>query len=205
MNYPFKFYASAAALYDALAEDAFYIAMEDSVPGFADQGRDAMLRYYDYSMQEAAQSGILHVADDPAMGASVWARPLSAAQSAERERDKKRFLLAWMGAASLERYLRITASMANLSGPAIPEGSWYLSILGVAPAMQCRGVGVDLVQPILASADREAHPVFLETFTPRNISFYRRMGFDVRLAVDEPVTENRYWVMVRDPVCIAER
>ena len=199
MNYEWKYGPSALALYAALAEDAFYIAMQASVEGLADEGREAMLRYYDYSMQEAYTYGVLQLTDDSASGAALWTMPIDDVRSVERDDAKKRFLASWMGASSLDTYLRITSSMENLTAPAVPPGCWYLSILGVDPALQGRGVGAQLLRPMLERADGAGRASYLETFTPRNIAFYERLGFDVKRAVDEPVTGSRYWVLVRDP------
>lgn len=199
MIYNFKFQPQAEALYDALADDAYYIVMQDSVRGPAEQRRAAMLRYYDYSMQEADSYGLLHLPEDSTVGASIWSTPLAPPLSDRRNAEKESFLDRCMGSASLAAYRQITVSMAAMSRPSVPPESWYLSILGIAPAYQGRGLGAELVRPVLQQADRVGRPVFLETFSPRNITFYERLGFTVRAAVDEPVTASRYWVMVRDP------
>ena len=55
-DYRFAYRDYAEALYDALAEDAFYRTMEQSVSD-GDQRREALLRYLDYSMREAKEYG----------------------------------------------------------------------------------------------------------------------------------------------------
>ena len=39
---------------------------------------------------------------------------------------------------------------------------------------------------------------YLETFNPRNVSFYERAGFTHAAKFDEPMTESSYVVMHRD-------
>ena len=45
---------------------------------------------------------------------------------------------------------------------------WYLALLGVDHDMQGQGVGSCILQPILARADAEQHPCYLETVEPRS-------------------------------------
>jgi ribosomal protein S18 acetylase RimI-like enzyme len=59
------------------------------------------------------------------------------------------------------------------------EPHWYLVVLSVRPEQQGRGLGTALVEPILARADREGVPCRVETADPANVSFYRRLGFEV--------------------------
>ena len=39
---------------------------------------------------------------------------------------------------------------------------------------------------------------YLETFTPRNLAFYRKLGFDTVAEYLEPVTNSSYVIMRRD-------
>jgi ribosomal protein S18 acetylase RimI-like enzyme len=60
-----------------------------------------------------------------------------------------------------------------------PSGPhWYLPLIGVDPAHQGRGLGDALMTHALARADRDRLPAYLESSNPRNISLYRRHGFD---------------------------
>ncbi len=78
---------------------------------------------------------------------------------------------------------------------------WYLWALGVAPERQGQGIGGALLAPILARADAEGLPCYLETQTEANVAFYARRGFEV-LAADElpgqPVSVPM-WYMAREP------
>ncbi|MEM9593301.1 MAG: GNAT family N-acetyltransferase [Acidobacteriota bacterium] len=196
--------ALAVTLRDALAEDAFYVAMERA-SGDGDAGRRGLLRYLEYSMEEAAEFGelLLPEADGDAAvgaddwGAAVWSRPLDPARSAEKTRRKLAFISETMGSRCLEVYGAIVGFMSSRSEGKIDADAWYLSILGVAPALQGRGLGVRLVAPVLADADAAGVATYLETFTPRNRSFYRRLGYREVGRFDEPTTGSPYWLMVR--------
>jgi len=56
---------------------------------------------------------------------------------------------------------------------------WYLYELAVEPDCQGKGIGSALIAPVIASADSEGLPCYLETFTDEGIVFYRKHGFEV--------------------------
>ncbi len=70
---------------------------------------------------------------------------------------------------------------------------WYVMVLGVAPAFQGQGYGRALLQPMLDRAELEGVPCYLETTQPKNVSFYRRLGFDVLVEDVEPESGLRVW------------
>ncbi len=57
------------------------------------------------------------------------------------------------------------------------EPHWYLFVVSTLPERQGQGLGAAVLQPVLARADREAVPAYLESTSPRNLSLYRRHGF----------------------------
>jgi GNAT superfamily N-acetyltransferase len=89
---------------------------------------------------------------------------------------------------ALERILHDTARPAHLddllgtfmqmeqSHPTEPH--WYLPIIGVEPNAQGRGLGAGLMGFALARCDREGTLAYLESSNPKNISLYRRCGFE---------------------------
>ncbi len=196
MTYQFSYRKPAEALYRALTEDAFYITMEDSV--VESSAQEAMIRYMDYSMIEGEIYGELVVADDHGLGASIWAKPLNQPSEREKDRKKQEFLKHHMGQQSIDTYNAMVAFMADKTTPLVDEKSWYLSIVGISPRFQGKGFGVELVEQILQKTDELKVPTYLETFTPRNISFYERLGYRTVECIHEPTSNADYWVMVRD-------
>ena len=69
---------------------------------------------------------------------------------------------------------------------------WPTSV-GVAPAFQGQGYGRALLQPMLDRAELEGLPCYLETTQANNVSFYRRLGFDVLVEDVEPESGLRVW------------
>jgi GNAT superfamily N-acetyltransferase len=61
-----------------------------------------------------------------------------------------------------------------------PNGPhWYLPIIGVDPAHQGKGIGSALLSHALVQCDRDHLPAYLESTNPRNVSLYKRHGFEV--------------------------
>lgn len=198
-NHARKYRGYSEGLYPALADDPFYMTMEKRVSDPA-KSKEAMLRYYDYSIYEADQFGkIVEPGDDP-FGVSVWSVPLSEQEMKDKARQKKQLIQQEMGDSCLAAYEEINAFMSNAAQPLTADEDWYLSILGILPECQGKGLGGDLIRPILEMADSAGVSTFLETFTPRNMSFYERLGYTTAGSFLEPVTESKYWLMRRTPV-----
>ena len=195
-EYRFEYREYAEALYHALTEDAFYLTMERSVED-GSSAREAMLRYLDYSIREAGEYGELYLPAEHRHGISVWQRPLPADRESRMKAEKQQFLVNHMGEASAAVYNDIVGFMSAQSDPIVDPRSWYLSIVGILPGFQNRGLGVDLVRGILELSDRAGVPTYLETFTARNESFYRRLGYRSAARIFEPTTQAGYSLMTR--------
>jgi ribosomal protein S18 acetylase RimI-like enzyme len=104
-----------------------------------------------------------------------------------------------MGPEASSRSLRVWRLFAGTRAREAREPFWHLLVIGVAPAMQGRGIGSALMQPVLAQADRVRGPCFVETVQPRNQALYERHGF--RLVWDHRDAESglRLMSLVRLP------
>jgi ribosomal protein S18 acetylase RimI-like enzyme len=60
-----------------------------------------------------------------------------------------------------------------------PEHFAYLWYLGVDPECQGKGVGSSLLKEVIKLEDRSNVPIYLETSTLINLSFYKRLHFKV--------------------------
>lgn len=58
------------------------------------------------------------------------------------------------------------------------EPFWHLSLIGVDPGAQNRGVGAALMTATLQRVDADRTPAYLWSSNPRNIAFYNRFGFE---------------------------
>ncbi len=75
---------------------------------------------------------------------------------------------------------------------------WFLATIGVDPAHQGRGIGSALMAPVLARADEQRTPCYLETHTTVNVRLYERHGFRVMEHIENP-TSVPLWAMLRPP------
>ncbi len=183
---------AAANLTAALHADPFYAAITlDSI-----EPREALLQYFDYSLREGYEMGAVQI--DP-HGAAIWTLPQSIEVAQVAQAAKHAALRAVLGARGFEVYRSIIDFMEPTAHSIVPEGSWYLSILGVSPAQQGRGLGRALLKPTLHQADAAHVPCFLETFNAASLRFYDRLGFKAVADHLEPTTQARYWIMVREP------
>jgi GNAT superfamily N-acetyltransferase len=82
-----------------------------------------------------------------------------------------------MGADASERSLRIWKLFAEIRMKEAGPRYWYLLVIGVLPAYQGQGIGTALMRPVLAQADGDDLPCFVETVQPRNQPLYERNGF----------------------------
>ena len=91
--------------------------------------------------------------------------------------------------ARAHRSQRIVQTMFPLTSGALFEGfaaleelhpvepHWYLAFVGIGPDVQSRGLGRDLLAPVLNVADETKTMCYLETPFPGTHAFYERLGF----------------------------
>lgn len=100
--------------------------------------------------------------------------------------------------ATLRRLAALEAQTDRLHRHHAPMPHWYLSQIGVEPALWGRGFAGKLLAPMLARMDAERMPCYLETARERNVTLYQRFGFT---AVAECALGDglRVWAMLRLP------
>lgn len=91
-----------------------------------------------------------------------------------------------------KRHARVQKLLAEMGRQHPAEPHWYLPLIGVDPARQGQGLGTALMRPGLRAADAMGLPVYLEATSPRNVRFYRRLGFraigEIRVGDCPPIT-----------------
>jgi GNAT superfamily N-acetyltransferase len=192
------FVQASAALAESLFDDPFYWAITEDFGNDLAARKRALNLYFHYSLEEAERTGRCVVAPDPRLGAAAWLLPRAPAVDAAESSAKTEYLASALGSRGKENYYRIVRYMAPLAAQVVPRDSWYLSIIGILPSAQGRGLGAKLLAGTLAEASRANVTCYLETFTPRNLKFYARLGF--RQVADhlEPTTHKEYVVMRKD-------
>jgi ribosomal protein S18 acetylase RimI-like enzyme len=99
----------------------------------------------------------------------------------------------------LLQFMPLFHTVEVLHKAVMSQPHWYLMMLGVDPAYQNQGVGGALLQPVLAEADKENIPCYLETSTAAAVRFYQRQGFEVLETINSCPENIWIWVMKRDP------
>jgi GNAT superfamily N-acetyltransferase len=100
------------------------------------------------------------------------------------------------GEEGLGRLSEFLAFMGKVHHGAMPRKHWYRAFIGVEPVHQGQGIGSSLLRPMLARADAEGLPCYLETFLDTNVPFYKRNGFDLIAEGVEPTSKCRYWTFL---------
>ncbi len=187
--------AAVTVLVQALAEDPGWAAV---VP---DRRRRAVVLHGLLAtvVTDAAAHARVAVAAGEVLGAAVWQPPGRYPMSTGR---RLRAVARMAGTAvrvgrSMQAVVRF-GSAVDAAFPAHPVR--YLQVLGVAPAVQGRGVGAALLDEGLAVADRAGQDTYLETAREANVTFYARRGF-APLADGAPIGHGQpvMWRMARPP------
>jgi ribosomal protein S18 acetylase RimI-like enzyme len=95
------------------------------------------------------------------------------------------------------RFLAYGRAVEAMRAEAVPEPHWYLAGVGVEPARQREGIGSALITPGLEAARAAGFPAALLTNSDRNLSFYRRHGFELVREGHTPEGGPKAWMMRR--------
>jgi ribosomal protein S18 acetylase RimI-like enzyme len=102
-----------------------------------------------------------------------------------------------LGPVAFSRFMVLSTYMDATREHVVSVPHWYLSAIGVEPLRQGQGIGGALLDPVLARADADRLPCYLETQSERNVRFYEKRGFKVSHA--GAVRGLRIWSMLRTP------
>lgn len=199
-SYTFTYRTLSEALYKSLIDDPFYHTLEKAIGGNSLEKKEMMLRYMDYSILEGEQFGQVFIPTEHQYGAAIWVGPLEEKALEQLKNDKKEFLIGHLGQNAWQCYDAIIKYMSSKSSSLIPDDAWYLSIVGLEPAHQSKGLGGGLITPVLKITDNMGIMTYLETFTPRNMKFYEKLGYATAASFKEPITRSPYWIMTRQPM-----
>jgi GNAT superfamily N-acetyltransferase len=156
--------------------------------------------YFAASVREGALLRSAYSAGESIKGVAVWTPPDFHERTPERAKHSGLDQMQrQFGLEAYQRFTSVINYLALFSSQALPPAHWYLSLIGVSPTCQGRGIGGALLAPILQQADNEGTFCALETFEEKNLSFYHHHGFRVVVAEIEPHSQLRFWTMSRPP------
>jgi GNAT superfamily N-acetyltransferase len=140
--------------------------------------RIAFPAFFRAVLEELLPSGQIYAAhhNGDLAGVAAWVPPGGAAPNAAAQRAAGQYqrLVHLMFPRAAQGLFRGFAALEH-AHPAEPH--WYLAFVGVDPAMQNRGIGQQLLAPVLKIADETSTLCYLETPFPRTHAFYERLGF----------------------------
>jgi ribosomal protein S18 acetylase RimI-like enzyme len=144
--------------------------------------------------------GEVYTTADKVEGAALWIAPGKYPPSVVGMILRGMMLVPLkFGRAAFGRLLSSANYAEQLHRRDVPPRHWYLQVLGIEPPRQGQGIGGALIQPVLARADAEGLPCYVETERERNVRFYRRHGFEVVVEDDMPKGGPHFWTMRREP------
>jgi GNAT superfamily N-acetyltransferase len=100
---------------------------------------------------------------------------------------------------SWKRLLTVGAGLNAVEQKHPDQPHWYLWVLGTDPVHQGKGVGGQLIRPVLDRCDREHMPAYLESSKEKNVPFYERNGFKLVERFEVPNGGPPLWLMWREP------
>jgi len=178
-------------LASSFVDDPFYKAVTADAESH-DSRLERLCDYFEMTLRQATMDRcVLFSGTD---GAAIWSVPEN---KDEDQGQKCRRLTEVLGQKGADRYSEISSSMAAKLPRDLTQ-AWYLSILAVREAARGRGIAARLVADLLSEADRHGLRCYLETFNPRSLPFYARMGFAHSRESFEPTIGQPYWLLWRD-------
>jgi ribosomal protein S18 acetylase RimI-like enzyme len=100
---------------------------------------------------------------------------------------------------SFRRSMAVFTYEEKMHKQLVPYKHWYLQNLAVDPEQQRKGYGAKLLGAMIPKIDAIGLPIYLETNKERNLSFYRKFGFEIIEHVIIPKTDVPLWCMLRKP------
>mmetsp|Transcript_8726 Transcript_8726/g.36103 ORF Transcript_8726/g.36103 Transcript_8726/m.36103 type:complete len:238 (-) Transcript_8726:137-850(-) len=170
---------AAAVLKDAFAADPIMRAL---LPGDVYENHADTL--YRKHAGLAAAAGASYVLEDEAGDVkcvALWELP--EAPGVVRVLPRLLGVFAWcvwtLGVRTTVRLLKFQQFMESENEKHAGIGAYKLTDIGTAKDFRGRGAGNAIMAPMLARADAERKPCFLGSSNPRNLTFYKRLGFEV--------------------------
>jgi ribosomal protein S18 acetylase RimI-like enzyme len=152
---------------------------------------DVMLRRLSSDLNETYTNADL-------TGGALWKRPGEFKLPLGQQLQLLPAFARSMGWSRIPAFLKLLQHMEALHERLAPEPHFYLFVLGVDPDEQRRGLGSQLLAPVLSLCDRDRKRSYLETSREENLPFYVRQGFEVAQIVERPGWP-KFWLMLREP------
>jgi len=191
---------AAESDYDAVMETIAAAFHEDPLWSWIFPDDDArweqQTTMFGFYVQCALPRGAVLMTDSRASATIVYTPPGEPELTEEVESKVEPFITGSLGSHAGE-----VLETLDRFHDALPEGPpfYYVSLIGTRPDSRGQGIGMALLDELSARADREGHPVYLESTNPDNNHRYERHGFERRTDFWTPNEERVVTTMWRDP------
>ena len=146
-------------------------------------------------VESALPNEAVWMTDDRASAVAVFTPPEGRELSEDAEARLEPFIAETLGdhaPAARETMERFEA--------AVPAGPfYYLSFLGTRTDRRGHGFGMGLLAELVALADRDGQPTYLESTNPDNNHRYERLGFEAQSHFSTPDDLHTVTTMWREP------
>ena len=116
-----------------------------------------------------AEHSVLHVVGEACV--TMWRMPAYVAPPATDDDGPSPF------APGVQERFRILGELMEVAHPH-DRPHWYLNVIATLPSHQGRGLGARALRPMVERFDAAGEPAYLESSNPRNMTLYRRHGFE---------------------------
>ncbi len=143
-------------------------------------------------------AGEVHTTAESIEGVAVWLPPNAKWTRENVEASGMHQMATIIGDGAYQRYREVVGREWQARERDMLAPCWYLFLLGVEPARQRRGLGGELMRPVVQRADAARVACYLETENQRNVAFYLKQGFEVIVDGEEAGSSGvRFWTFRR--------
>lgn len=132
------------------------------------------------------------------VGASVW-RPPNAMADTLRDQLRNAFMRFRLMARSPKATNKLMRGFRALEATHPGGPYWYLFFIGIDSRFRGRGVGTQLMAPVLKIADATRCLCYLETPFSNTHAFYRGLGYEISSELLPFPGATQLWAMTRRP------
>lgn len=116
-----------------------------------------------------APNSIIHLVGEACV--ALWRGPAYEAPPSDANGGASPF------SSDVQERFRILGELMEMAHPR-KRAHWYLNVIATLPDQQGQGLGAEAIRPVLDRCDADGIPAYLESSNPRNLTLYRRHGFD---------------------------
>jgi GNAT superfamily N-acetyltransferase len=157
-------------------------------------GYEPLLRYccaHGYPQVAMAQGKLL--------GIALWMPPHGPRATPEEEKEFGLDLMPETFGEPVVRLRPLGNLLRDLHMRDMPVPHWFLAMLVVDHAQQSKGIGGELLRPILQRADEGGLQCYADTIQLGLVTFFHHHGFKILADGIEPETRIQYWTLRREP------